>query len=35
MLPSKIIYRKNLPLNPQDTTKVNKQELKQEIKEGK
>jgi acyl-CoA synthetase (AMP-forming)/AMP-acid ligase II len=35
MLPSRIIYRKNLPLNPHDTTKINKQELKLEIKEGK
>ena len=34
MLPSKIIYRKNLPLNPQDTSKINKQELKKEIENG-
>jgi len=35
MLPARIIYRKNLPLNPHDTSKVNKEELKREIQEGK
>lgn len=34
MLPSKTIYKKNLPLNPQDTTKINKEQLKHEIQTG-
>lgn len=33
MLPSKIIYKRNLPLNPHDTTKINKEELKKELQE--
>ena len=33
MIPSKIIYRKSLPLVPSDKSKINKDELKQEILE--
>ena len=33
MLPAKIIYKRSLPLNPQDTTKINKEELKKEIQD--
>ena len=33
MLPSKIIYKRSLPLNQEDTTKVNKEELKKEIQQ--
>jgi len=33
MLPAKIIYKRSLPLNPQDTSKINKQELKKELQE--
>ena len=32
MLPSKIIYKKSLPLIPSDKNKINKEELKKELK---
>lgn len=33
MIPSRIIYKKSLPLIPSDKNKINKEELKKEIKE--
>ena len=33
MLPSKIIYKKSLPLIPSDKNKINKEELKKELLE--
>ena len=32
MIPSKIIYKKSLPLIPSDKNKINKEELKKELK---
>ena len=31
MIPSKIIYKKSLPLVPSDRNKINKEELKSEL----
>jgi hypothetical protein len=31
MIPSKIIYKKSLPLVPSDKNKINKEELKKEF----